>query len=108
MKLFKHEDMIRGWFVGAFSPTIHYTDQYEVGYRVHEQGKRDWHYHTHVTEINLIIFGEMIIQGKHLQAGDIFVLEPYEITDPEFLCDCGIVCVKTSSLMDKKCITVED
>ena len=101
MKINHIDHMVRGWFVGAFEPTAWHSAHVEVGYRVHEAGIRDWHYHTHVTEVNLIISGEMIIQGQHLKAGDIFELAPYEVTDPEFLTDCGIVCVKFPSMNDK-------
>ena len=104
MKINHIDNMVRGWFVGAFTPTAWHSAHVEVGYRVHEAGIRDWHYHTHVTEINLIISGEMIIQGVHLKAGDIFELAPYEVTNPEFLTDCGIVCVKFPSMNDKMSI----
>jgi hypothetical protein len=43
----------------------------------------------------------MILQNTRLEAGDIFILEPFEIADPEFLEDCEIVCVKTPSKNDK-------
>ena len=102
MKCDKIENMVRGWFVGAFEPTMCSTPLVEVGYRVHEPGIRDWHYHTHVREINLLVSGSMILQGQLLQPGDIFVLEPYEVTDPNFLEPCGIVCVKFPSQNDKK------
>lgn len=98
--------MTRGWFVGAFEPSLHQTKDFEVGYRVHEPGKNDWHYHTQVTEINLLIRGRMIIQGQLLTSGDLFVLEPYEVTDPEFLEPCEIVCVKFPSGYDKLPIPV--
>jgi len=104
MKTHRIEHMVRGWFVGAFEPTLHHTDQFEVGYRVHEPGCTDWHYHTHVKEINLLVHGTMILQGRKLQAGDLFVLEPWEVTNPEFLEPCGIVCVKMPSQNDKVCI----
>lgn len=106
MKLFKLDDMTRGWFVGAFEPTAWSTPQFEVGYRVHKVGSRDDHYHTVVTEINLIISGCMRLQDRLLGAGDIFILEPWEITNPEFLEDTGIVCVKVPSLNDKKSLSL--
>jgi len=43
----------------------------------------------------------MIIQNETLVEGDIFVIEPYEIADPEFLTDCEIICAKTPSSNDK-------
>lgn len=102
MKLFRIEDMKSGWFVGGFNPTAYYTSNFEVNYRVHQQGEYwDTHYHTSVTEINLLISGRMRIQNKELVSGDIFIIEPFEITNPEFLEDCAIVCIKTPSQNDK-------
>lgn len=95
MKLHRFSDMKGGWFVGEFIPTAFSTTACEISLKVHPRGER-WghHYHTRVTETNLIIEGRMILQGTELVAGDIFVLEPYEIADPEFVEDCKIVCVK--------------
>lgn len=94
--------MIKGWFVGDFEPSILRTSEFEVGYRTHDVGHGDPHYHTMVTEINLITQGRMILHGRELKTGDIFVLEPWEITAPEFLEPTSIVCVKTPSINDKK------
>lgn len=102
MKVLKIADMNSGWFVGGFEPTAYYTKDFEVNYRVHPKGQ-EWptHYHTDVTEINLLIKGKMTIQNKELNGGDIFIIEPWEITDPVFLEDCEIICVKTPSKNDK-------
>lgn len=96
--------MTRGWFVGAFEPTVCHTPDFEVGYREYEPGVHDMHYHTQVTEINLVVKGSLRLQNRILVAGDIFVLEPWEITDPEFLEVSGIVCVKMPSVNDKQCV----
>ena len=37
-----------------------------------------------------------------MEAGDIFILEPFEIADPEFLEDCDLVIIKTPSLPGDK------
>jgi quercetin dioxygenase-like cupin family protein len=107
MKKYKHSDMLKGWFVGGFQPTAYFTKDFEVGYRIHPAGEKDDHYHTEVTEINLVTSGKMILQGQTLVAGDIFILEPWEITDPIFLEDTAIICVKTPSKNDKKTIVIE-
>ena len=39
----------------------------------------------------------MILQGKELKTGDVFILEPYEIADPEFLEDSKVLVIKTPS-----------
>lgn len=102
MKIHKLKDMTSGWYIGAFEPTAYYTKDFEVNYRTHYKGEQ-WptHYHTDVTEINLLIQGKMTIQGKELNSGDIFIIEPWEITNPVFLEDCTIICVKTPSKNDK-------
>jgi hypothetical protein len=102
MKISKIDDMIGGWFVGNFEPSAFKTENFEVSYKKHYKGEKwDIHYHHTVTEINLLIRGKLKMQGKILEVGDIFLLEPYEIADPIFLEDCDIICVKTPSMNDK-------
>ena len=103
MNLHRLEDMIGGWFVGNFSPTSFTTSDVEVSYKKHPKGQIwDTHYHEKVTEVNLLVRGKMILQGKKLISGDIFTLHPYEIADPEFLEDCEIVCVKFPGIANDK------
>ena len=105
MNLYRLEEMIGGWFVGNFSPTAFTTENVEVSYKKHPKGEIwDLHYHEHVTEVNLLVRGEMILQGKKLVSGDIFILAPYEIADPEFLENCEIVCVKLPGITNDKII----
>ena len=109
MKLLKHTDMLRGWFVGDFEPTAWPTKDFEVGFRTHKPSDPlDPHFHTKVTEINLITSGRMRIQDTELSSGDIFILYPWEITNPEFLEDTSIICVKVPSMNDKQLLTLGD
>jgi quercetin dioxygenase-like cupin family protein len=102
MKILNIDNMVGGWFVGNFEPTAYKTKDFEVSYKLHPKGQEwDVHYHTDVTEINYVIRGKMILQGKTLKTGDIFILEPYEIADPNFIEDTEIICVKTPSINDK-------
>ena len=102
MKLYRIEDMKGGWFVGDFEPTIFKTKNFEISYKVHKKNEFwDIHYHDTALEINLLVRGEMTIQNKTLKAGDIFVLEPFEIADPIFVEECEVVCVKVPSKNDK-------
>ena len=101
MKRYRLDDMTRGWFVGAFEPTAYHTTAFEVGYQLHRKGTVDHHYHPVVKEINLVVSGSMLLHGQQLGPGDIFILEPYEITNPEFIEDTAIVCVKVPSMNDK-------
>ena len=106
MKKFRIEDMKAGWLIGDFEPTAFKTEKFEVSYRIHPAGEIwETHYHKEATEINLLVDGFMKMQGQELRSGDIFVVEPYEIADPEFIEDCTILCVKTPSVAgDKFCV----
>lgn len=103
MKVFKLDSMKGGWFVGDFNPSSFKTQDFEVCYKQHYKGEEwDTHYHKKGTEINLLIEGKMTIQGRELNSGDIFILEPYEIADPTFLEDCRLIIVKTPSVPGDK------
>lgn len=97
MRVEKLENFHRGWFIGNFEPSLLKTSQFEVGILRHKKGEV-WpcHYHTAI-EINYIISGQIKMHGQILNAGDVFVMEPYEVADPEFLSDCEVVVVKTPS-----------
>lgn len=103
----KMDDMIGGWFIGDFEPSVFKTKDFEVCYKTHEKGEA-WpkHYHKGI-EINYLIRGKMIIKGQTLERGDIFVLESMEIADPEFLEDCELIVVKTPSDVNDKFV-IED
>ena len=105
MKTFRLEEMSRGWFIGNFTPTCYQTDDFEVNYRTHKAGE-EWevHYHTKTTEINLITKGKMLFNGKELSEGDIFIVEPWQISDPVFMEDTTVVCVRVPSKNDKQVV----
>lgn len=109
MKTHRLEDSIGGWYVGNFPNAAYQTKGLEASFKIHKQGEEwDWHYHEHLDEINLLVRGKMIIQGKELVPGDIFILEPMEIADPEFLEDCEIVCIKVPNFTNDKVVVRRD
>jgi hypothetical protein len=46
----------------------------------------------------------MIMHGKELNSGDIFIIYPYEISDQQFLEDCEIVCIKLPGIVNDKIV----
>lgn len=105
MDIKKFNEFKDGWFIGNFEPSAFKTDRFEVCYKTHFAGEKwDAHYHKLGTEINFLIEGEMIIQGKKLISGDVFILYPYEIADPIFIKDCKLIIVKTPSNTNDKYI----
>ena len=103
MKIHRIDDMTKGWFVGNFEPSIFKTEEFEVGHHKHPKGDPTQnHYHKKSTEINVIIKGKMIVNGKELKAGDIFSFEPYEVAEAEFLEDTELIVVRNASVPDDK------
>ena len=94
MKIFDFKNMFKGWFVGDFVNTAMKAN-FEVAYHSHKKGEfHQDHFHKEQREVTFIIEGEMIINGKHLKADDIFVIEPYEVSICEFLTDVKVIVVK--------------
>lgn len=105
----KINDSIGGWYIGNFEKAAYKTNGFEVSFKVHKKNEIwDWHYHENLDEINLLVSGKMTIQGKEINPGDIFILEPMEIADPVFLEDCEIVCVKSPNITNDKKIVKRD
>jgi quercetin dioxygenase-like cupin family protein len=103
MNLHRIEDFKGGWFIGDFEPSLFKNSVIEASVKTHKKNE-EWpvHYHKKATEFNVVISGSMIIQGKELSAGDVFVLKPYEIADPTFLEDTVIVCIKIPAAKNDK------
>ena len=93
----------RGWIIGDFAPSIIKTKSFEIGILFHPKGEqRPPHFHSQITEYNILVSGKMKINNKVLMPGTIFIFEPYEIANPEFLDDCMVICVKIPSIPDDK------
>ena len=103
MNIKKIDDFIRGWIIGNFEPSLLKTELFEVGLMRHKAGEV-WpkHYHKVGTEYNVLVSGKMIIQGKELISGDVFVFNPGEVADPIFLEDCSVLVVKVPSILGDK------
>lgn len=103
METYRIEDFYRGWFIGNFNPSIHKTDQFEIGLLSHKKDEV-WpsHYHKIATEFNLLVSGVMTLNDVQIKPGDIFVISPGEVADPKFLEDCKILVVKTPSIPGDK------
>ncbi|MCD4526934.1 hypothetical protein [Nocardioides sp. cx-173] len=97
------QDMVRGWFVGDFEPTLFRTGNVEVGVKSYAAGDyEDWHYHRLATEITVIVSGEVEMNGRRYGAGEILVIPPREGTDFKALTEVTNVVVKLPGATDDK------
>lgn len=88
MKKAKLEDMVKGWFVGNFEPTLIKTNDVEVAVKSYNKGDyEEKHYHKIATELTVITRGRVRMNGVEYKEGDIIIVEPNESTDFEALED---------------------
>jgi len=103
MKKHNLDDMVGGWFIGHFEPTILKTDDFEVAVKIYKKGDyEENHFHKIATEYTLIMDGEVIMSGENYSSGDIVVIKPNESTDFRALTDVKTVVVKTPSVANDK------
>jgi quercetin dioxygenase-like cupin family protein len=95
MKTARLDDMVKGWFVGNFDPTLIKTNDVEVAVKEYKKGDHEGrHYHKLSTEITVIASGRVRMNGVEYGKGDIIVIEPNQSTDFEVLEDTITTVVK--------------
>ena len=95
MEKFNLKDMVGGWFIGNFTPTLYKTNDVEVAVKNYKMGdKENAHYHKVATEFTLILDGVVRMSGKEYFSGEIIKISPNEITDFEAISDVTTVVVK--------------
>ena len=100
---YRLDDMVGGWFVGAFSPAVLHSDAAEVAVKHYSAGAVEAaHEHRIATEVTLLLTGRAKMCGREIVAGDILVLPPGTVTGFEALEDCTTVVVKTPSVLGDK------
>lgn len=106
MKRARIEDMIKGWFVGDFDPTLYRTRDVEVAVKSYRAGDRESsHYHKIATELTVITSGEVEMNGVRYGAGDIVVIEPGDATDFRAVTDAMTTVVKVPGAVGDKYIS---
>jgi hypothetical protein len=103
MESFNVKDMINGWFIGNFEPTLLNTGDFEVALKRYKMGDIEKeHTHKIATEFTLIVEGEVEMNGMKYVKDEIIKINPHESTDFKCLTDVISVVVKIPSVkMDK-------
>lgn len=105
MKVDNLNNMIGGWFIGAFSPAVFNTSNCEVAVKKYTQGDKEApHYHKIATEITVVIEGTIMMSGNIYTKGDIVILAPGEISDFTAITDAVNVVVKLPGALNDKYI----
>lgn len=94
-EIFSLNDMIKGWFVGNFQPTVYSTSDVEVGVKHYRSGDYEQsHHHRIATEITVIQKGIVEMNGVQYGEGVIIKLDPFVSTDFRAVTDVTTIVVK--------------
>ena len=92
---YKLQDMIRGWFIGDFEPSLFKTRNVEVAIKRYRAGDfENAHFHKIATEFTVIISGKVEMNGKIFEENDIIKITPNLITSFKAITDVISVVVK--------------
>lgn len=96
-------DMINGWFVGDFEPSVLRTKDFEVAVKTYLKGDSEaTHFHKIATEITVVVSGKVRMAGKEWGPGSIIVLDPGEATSFLAIEDVVTLVVKSPSIPNDK------
>jgi hypothetical protein len=103
MKKFTLEQMINGWFIGDFEPSILKTTNFEIAVKYYNAGTKELkHLHKVATEITVIVSGKVKVNNIIYVSGDIILIDPNEIVEFEAIEDTSTTVIKTPSILNDK------
>lgn len=99
------EDFTGGWFLGAFSPSLRATSEFEACVKRYQPGESEpEHYQKIATEVTVIISGLCEIAGRQMVPNDIAVIPPGVSAGFKAIKETVLVAVKFPSLSDDKVV----
>lgn len=97
------DEMVGGWFIGAFTPAAYSTNDVEVAVKHFPAGVVEKaHVHWIATEITLLLQGRARMADRELKAGDIITLAPGTASAFEALEACITVVIKHPGALNDK------
>jgi hypothetical protein len=99
----KLDDFFKGWILGNFEPTLHFTTDFEIAIKYYTAGdKEEKHYHKLATEYTAIVYGRVKMNGIEYTKGDIIEIAKNEATNFEVIEDTATVVIKLPSAKNDK------
>lgn len=99
----KLDEMIRGWFVGDFEPTVARSSDVEIAVKHYAAGDaEERHVHQVATELTAVVSGRIRMDGVELGPGDIASIPPGQPSDFLALTGAVLVCVKLPAVAGDK------
>lgn len=105
MKTANLNEMVKGWFIGNFEPSLQKTNDVEVAVKRYQKGdSEEAHFHKIATEFTVILNGRVKMFEQEFSDGDIIVVDPGDVTAFECLSDAATVVVKIPGANNDKYI----
>ena len=105
MERYNLDEMVLGWFIGNFTPSLHANAHIEVGVKRFAKGDREpTHHQLRATEWTCVIQGRVRIGEFIFKENEIAQIPPLESADFEALEDSILVVVKSPSLPSDKIV----
>ncbi len=103
MKVTDLKDYTKGWIMGAFSPSLFKTNDFEVAIKRYTKGEIEpAHYHKVATEYTIIVEGVVKMNDTIYKKDDIIEVAQSETIRFECLEDAITVVVKTPCVKGDK------
>lgn len=103
MKTHNLTDMIKGWFIGPFQPSLFSTADFECAVKRYHAGDRETaHVHRVATEFTVIVEGSVRMNDMIYDRDAIIEILPGESADFEALTDVITFVVKTPAVLGDK------
>ena len=97
------EEMVGGWLVGSFYPSILASKGFEVAVKEMKAGEiAKWHVHKKATEITFIIEGTASMNDLQLKKNEMLLLEPGQGASFTAITDVKTLVIKTPSVANDK------
>ena len=106
MEKFKLNDMIKGWFIGNFEPSLFRTEAVEVAVKTYNPGEfEEEHYHKIGTEFTVVVEGMIELNDIQYTVNDIVKIGPGESAKFKSITKSITVVVKIPGVINDKFLT---
>ena len=103
MKVASLREMIKGWFIGPFEPSLLKTEHFECAMKRYRSGdKESRHVHRIATEYTIVAEGLVRMNGITFGRDAIIVMPPGESADFEVIEDAITFVVKVPAVLGDK------
>lgn len=105
MQLYSLKNMIKGWFIGNFEPTIFKTDLFEIAIKKYKAGDEEKeHFHKIAKEFTIIISGIVSFNDKKYFEDDVIIIQQNEKVKFKSITDSKTLVIKIPSCVNDKYI----